>query len=42
MVDSVIGPDLSVQQTFDDKEFGRALDADLAAEMVDDDGGQCQ
>ena len=34
MVDRVIGPDLSVQQTFDDTEFGRALEADLAAEMV--------
>jgi peptidoglycan glycosyltransferase len=34
MVDRVIGPDLSVQQTFDDTEFGRALDADLAEEMV--------
>ena len=34
MVDRVIGPDLSVQQTFDDSEFGRALDRDLAAEMV--------
>lgn len=34
MVDRVIGPDLSVQQTFDDTEFGRALEEDLAAEMV--------
>ena len=34
MVDRVIGPDLSVQQTFDDTEFGRALDADIAAELV--------
>ena len=34
MVDRVIGPDLSVEQTFDDSEFGRALDPDLAAEMV--------
>ena len=34
MVDQVIGADLSVQQTFDDTEFGRALDADLAAQMV--------
>ena len=33
MVDRVIGPDLSVQQVFDDTEFGRALDEDLAAEM---------
>jgi peptidoglycan glycosyltransferase len=34
MVDRVIGSDLSVVQTFDDSEFGRALDADLAQEMV--------
>jgi peptidoglycan glycosyltransferase len=34
MVDRVIGADLSVQQTFEDTEFGRALDGDLAAEMV--------
>lgn len=34
MVDRVIGPDLSVQQTFDDTEFGRALDEDLAEQMV--------
>jgi peptidoglycan glycosyltransferase len=34
MVDSVIAPDLSVQQTFEDSEFGRALDEDLASEMV--------
>lgn len=34
MVDSVIAPDLSVQQTFESSEFGRALDEDLAAEMV--------
>ena len=34
MVDRVIGPDLAVQQTFDDTEFGRALDADIAREMV--------
>lgn len=34
MVDQVIGADLSVQQTFDDTEFGRALDADLAREML--------
>jgi penicillin-binding protein A len=33
-VDRVIGPDLSVQKTFDDSEFGRALDEDLAAQMV--------
>lgn len=34
MVDRVIGPDLSVQQTFADVEFGRALDEDLAEEMA--------
>nr|WP_315267166.1 penicillin-binding transpeptidase domain-containing protein [Microbacterium lemovicicum] len=34
MVDRVIAPDLSVQQTFEDSEFGRALDEDLASEMV--------
>lgn len=34
MVERVIGPDLSVQQTFDDSEYNRALDRDLAAEMV--------
>ncbi|SFR88282.1 peptidoglycan glycosyltransferase [Microbacterium sp. cf046] len=34
MVDQVIGADLSVQQTFEDSEFGRALDADIAAELV--------
>jgi peptidoglycan glycosyltransferase len=34
MVDQVIGADLSVEQTFDDTEFGRALDADTAAELV--------
>jgi peptidoglycan glycosyltransferase len=34
MVDQVIGADLSVQQSFENTEFGRALDADLAAEMV--------
>ncbi|MGC5223678.1 peptidoglycan D,D-transpeptidase FtsI family protein [Micromonospora sp. DT81.3] len=34
MVDRVIGPDLAVQQTFDDTEFGRALDAEIAREMV--------
>ena len=42
MVDQVIGADLSVQQTFEDTEFGRALEADLAAELVGDDGRQCQ
>lgn len=34
MVDRVIGSDLSVQQTFDDTEYGRALDADIADELV--------
>lgn len=34
MVDRVIGPDLSVQQTFDDVEFGRALEQGLADELV--------
>lgn len=34
MVDRVIGPDLSVQQTFDDTEFGRALDEGMANELV--------
>ncbi len=33
MVDQVIGPDLSVQQTFENTEFGRALDASLAAQL---------
>jgi peptidoglycan glycosyltransferase len=34
MVDRVLAPDLSVQQTFESSEFGRALDEDLAREMV--------
>jgi peptidoglycan glycosyltransferase len=34
MVDRVIGADLSVEQTFDDTEFARALDADIAAELA--------
>jgi len=34
MVDRIIAPDLSVQETFESTEFGRALDQDLAAEMV--------
>lgn len=34
MVDRVIGPDLSVQQSVESTEFGRALEADLAQEMV--------
>ena len=35
MVDQVIGPDLSVQQTFAPSEFRRALDEDLAATMTE-------
>jgi len=35
MVDQVIGPDLSVQQTFAPGEFRRALDEDLAATMTE-------
>ncbi|MBN9184758.1 MAG: penicillin-binding protein 2 [Microbacterium sp.] len=34
MVDRIVGPDLSVQQTYQDEEYGRALDANLDAEMV--------
>lgn len=34
MVDRIIGADLSVQETFEDSEYGRALDGNLAAEMV--------
>ena len=34
MVDQVIGADLSVQQTFEDTEFRRALEPDDAAELV--------
>ncbi|WP_029146130.1 peptidoglycan D,D-transpeptidase FtsI family protein [Microbacterium luticocti] len=34
MVDQVVGPDLSVQQRFENKEFGRALDEKDASEMV--------
>ncbi len=34
MVDAVIGPDLTVQQTFEDSEFARALSAELAGEMA--------
>ena len=34
MADRVIGADLSVEQTFEDTEFGRALEADLASELV--------
>lgn len=34
MVDQVIAPDLSVQQTTTPSEFGRALDEDVADEMV--------
>jgi peptidoglycan glycosyltransferase len=34
MVDAVIGPDLTVQQTIDSTEFGRALEEDLAGQMA--------
>ncbi len=34
MVQRVIGPDLSVQVTYDDSEFGRALDGSLASQMA--------
>ena len=34
MVERVIGPDLSVQQIVEDTEFGRALDQEIAAELV--------
>lgn len=34
MVDSVIAPDLSVQERFESTEFGRALEQDLAAELT--------
>jgi penicillin-binding protein A len=34
MVDRIINPDLSVQQTFGNTEFGRALESGLDAEMV--------
>jgi peptidoglycan glycosyltransferase len=34
MVDRVIGPDLSVQETMESTEFGRAMDEDVAAELV--------
>lgn len=34
MVDRVIASDLSVQETIDDSEFGRALSRDLAAQMA--------
>lgn len=34
LVDRVIAPDLTVSKTFESTEFGRALDEDLAAEMV--------
>ena len=35
MVDQVVGPDLKVQKTFDDTQFGRSLDEDLNKEMLD-------
>ncbi|MDN3495058.1 penicillin-binding transpeptidase domain-containing protein [Planococcus sp. APC 4015] len=34
MVDQVIGQDLSVQRVYEDSEFGRALDEDLADELA--------
>ena len=34
MVDQVIGADLSVQQTFENTEFGRALESDLARQLA--------
>jgi len=34
MVDSVVAPDLTVQQTFDDTEFGRAISEDAADEVT--------
>ncbi|QIG38951.1 penicillin-binding protein 2 [Microbacterium sp. 4R-513] len=34
MVDSVIAPDLSVQQTFENSEFGRAVEEDIAAQLT--------
>ena len=42
MVDSVIGADLSVQQTFEDTEFGRALEPRHRRGAGRDDGRQCQ
>ncbi|MCK6066262.1 MULTISPECIES: peptidoglycan D,D-transpeptidase FtsI family protein [Microbacterium] len=34
MVDAVIGPDLTVQETFDSTEYGRALEETLADELA--------
>ncbi|HWI32615.1 MAG TPA: penicillin-binding transpeptidase domain-containing protein [Microbacterium sp.] len=34
MVDSVIGPDLAVQKTYDNTEFGRALDPGIAQQLA--------
>ncbi|GAA3919269.1 penicillin-binding transpeptidase domain-containing protein [Microbacterium invictum] len=34
MVDAVVAPDLTVQQEFESTEFGRALSAELAEQMV--------
>ena len=42
MVDRVIGADLSVQQTFEDTEFGRALERRPRRGDGRDDGRQCQ
>jgi peptidoglycan glycosyltransferase len=34
IVDSVIAPDLTVEQPFDSSEYGRAIESDVASEMV--------
>lgn len=34
MVDTVVAPDLTIQQTFDDTEFRRALTEEIAAQMT--------
>lgn len=34
LVDSVVASDLTVEQTFEDTQFGRAIEADVAEEMV--------
>ncbi|MGO1768650.1 MAG: penicillin-binding transpeptidase domain-containing protein, partial [Microbacterium sp.] len=35
LVDEVVGPDLSVQHTTSPSEFGRAIDEDVATDMVE-------
>ncbi|MEV8135342.1 peptidoglycan D,D-transpeptidase FtsI family protein [Microbacterium aurantiacum] len=35
MIRRVIGPDLSVQQTFDPTEYGRAMEPDVAADLLE-------